>query len=136
MTQKTNQWCCWAHLFIKNVEKLHENVCDRGRFSIHCVKIVRIRSYLVHILPHLDWISKDTPYLSIFTPNEGNYGTEKLRIRTIFTQWYLQAGGGNSMIFEKRFHESLLLYDFIDIEKKVFCWKIWMKVYATRNTLT
>ena len=45
MTQKTSQWCCWTHLFIKNVEKLHENVCDRESFSTHCVKIVRIRSY-------------------------------------------------------------------------------------------
>ena len=42
--------------------------------------------FLVHISPHLDWIRRDTPYLSTFSPNEGKYGPEKLRIQTLFTQ--------------------------------------------------
>ena len=29
-----------------------------------------------------------TPYLSVFSPNTGKYGPEKLRIRTLFTQWW------------------------------------------------
>ena len=37
--------------------------------EVHCVKAVRIRSFLV-----------------IFSPNAGKYGPEKLRIRTLFTQ--------------------------------------------------
>ena len=42
---------------------------------------------LVRIFPHSDWILKDTPYLSVFSPNAGKYGPEKLRIRTLFRQW-------------------------------------------------
>ena len=32
--------------------------------------------FLVHILPHLDWIRRDTEYLSVFSPNAGKYGPE------------------------------------------------------------
>ena len=39
---------------------------------------------LVLIFPHLDWIRRDTPCLSIFSSNAGKYGPEKLRIRTVF----------------------------------------------------
>ena len=28
------------------------------------------------------------PYLSVFSPNAGKYGPEKLRIRTLFSQWF------------------------------------------------
>ena len=41
----------------------------------HCVKSVRIRSYsglhFPRIFPHLDWTWRDTPYLSVFSPNAG-----------------------------------------------------------------
>ena len=43
--------------------------------------------FLVYIFPHLDWIRKNTPYISAFSPNAGKHEPEKLRIRTIFTQW-------------------------------------------------
>ena len=44
----------------------------------HCVKTVQIRSFfLVRIFPHLDWIRRDTPYLSVFSPNAGKYGPGK-----------------------------------------------------------
>ena len=42
--------------------------------------------FLVRILPHSKWIPTDTPYLTVFSPNAGKYGPEKLRIRTLFTQ--------------------------------------------------
>ena len=29
---------------------------------------------LVRIFPHSDWIRRDTPYLSVFSPNAGKYG--------------------------------------------------------------
>ena len=29
--------------------------------------------FLVRIFPHLDWIRRDTPYLSVFSPNAGKY---------------------------------------------------------------
>ena len=42
--------------------------------------------FLVRIFPYLDWIRRDTDYLSIFSPNAWKYGPEKLRIRTLFTR--------------------------------------------------
>ena len=49
-------------------------------------EIIHIRSFfLVRISPHSDWIRRDK-YLSVFSPNAGKHGPEKLRIRTIFTQ--------------------------------------------------
>ena len=39
------------------------------------------------IFPNSDWIQRDTSYLSVFNRNAGKYGPEKLRIRTLFTQW-------------------------------------------------
>ena len=32
---------------------------------------------LVHTFPHWYWIRRDTPYLSVFSPNAGKYGLEK-----------------------------------------------------------
>ena len=43
--------------------------------------------FLTHIFPHSDWIRKDTEYLSVFSLNTRKYGPEKLRIRTLSTQW-------------------------------------------------
>ena len=49
--------------------------------------------FLVRIFPHSDWIRWDTLSKfspnSVFSPNAGKYGPEKLQIRTLFTQWYL-----------------------------------------------
>ena len=53
----------------------------------HCVQSVHIPSYSAPYFPHSDWIQRDTEYLSGFSPNAGKYGPEKLRIRTLFTQW-------------------------------------------------
>ena len=39
----------------------------------HCVKRIRIQRF-------------SRPYLPVFSSNEGKYGREKLRIRTLFTQ--------------------------------------------------
>ena len=33
--------------------------------------------FLVRIFPHSDWIRRDTPYLSVFSPNAGKCGPEK-----------------------------------------------------------
>ena len=33
--------------------------------------------FLVHIFPHSNWIWRDTPYLSVFSPNARKYGPEK-----------------------------------------------------------
>ena len=45
---------------------------------------------LICIFPHSDWIRRDTPYLSIFKPDARKYGSEYLRIRTLFTQWRMK----------------------------------------------
>ena len=39
--------------------------------------------FLVCIFQNLDWIRRYTPYLSIFSPNAGKYGPEKLQIRIL-----------------------------------------------------
>ena len=65
-----------------------------GAVYKHCVKSVRIRSYSGPHFPafglnaerYSDWIRRDTPYLSVFSPNEGKCGPEQLRIQTLFTQ--------------------------------------------------
>ena len=33
--------------------------------------------FLVRIFPHLDWIWRDTEYLSVFSPTSGKYGPQK-----------------------------------------------------------
>ena len=42
--------------------------------------------FLVCISPDLDWIRRDIPHLSLFSPNAGKYEPEKFQIRTLFTQ--------------------------------------------------
>ena len=42
--------------------------------------------FLVRILPHSDWIRRDIILLSVFSPNTGKYGLEKLQIRALFMQ--------------------------------------------------
>ena len=42
--------------------------------------------FLIRIFPHSAWIRRDTAYHSVFSPNAGEYGPEKLRIWTLFTQ--------------------------------------------------
>ena len=64
-------------------------ICDLARYfsvsdKLH-EKMSIFRVFLVHIFPHSDWIRRDTPYLSVSSPNIGKYGPEKLRIRTLFT---------------------------------------------------
>ena len=45
--------------------------------------------FLVCIFSHLDWIQRDTSYLSIFSPNARKYGLEELRTWTSFTKWFI-----------------------------------------------
>ena len=60
---------------------LKKIICTAGKVSIS-------GDFLVRIFPHLDWIRKDTPYLSVFSPDAGKYGSEKLRIWILFKQWW------------------------------------------------
>ena len=91
-------WSCWSTAFnysviavktLGNVEKFatalslfsieafnHSKPTTQSR--LRCVKRVRIRSYsgphFTRIFSHLDWIRRDTPYLSVFSPNPGKWG--------------------------------------------------------------
>ena len=47
---------------------------DMELYIKHCVKSVRIGSFC-------------GPYFAAFSPNEGKYRAENLRIRTLFMQW-------------------------------------------------
>ena len=40
---------------------------------------------LIHIFPYSNWIRRDTPHLSVFSPKAGKCGLEQLRIRALFT---------------------------------------------------
>ena len=57
-------------------------------FSVICTawKASAFGVILVRIFPHLNWIQRETPHLSVFSPNAGKYWPEKLRIRTLFAQ--------------------------------------------------
>ena len=51
-------------------------------------KVSVFRVFVVCYFPHLDWLRRDTPYLYVFSQNEGKFRPEKLRIRTLFSHWY------------------------------------------------
>ena len=59
-------------------------------FKDHCVKSAK---YGVFSGPYFPAFGLNTerygvsPYLSVFSPNAGKYGPEKIRIWTLFTQW-------------------------------------------------
>ena len=47
---------------------------------------------LVRIFPYSDWIRRDTPNLSVFSPNEGKKGTEKtLYLDTFYAVRFISA---------------------------------------------
>ena len=52
-------------------------------------RVISVRTLLVRIFPHSDWIRRDTEYLSVFNLNAGEYGPQKLWTRTLFTQCWL-----------------------------------------------
>ena len=70
-------------------------------------KVSVFGAFLVRIFPHSDWIRRDTKYISVFRPNAGKYGPEKLQIRTHVTQFeiienfffYDQPWAGESMFW-------------------------------------
>ena len=59
-----------------------------GQYCINITawKVSIFHIFLVSIFPHLDWIRRDTPYLSIFSPDARKYGPEKLQTRTFSLQ--------------------------------------------------
>ena len=50
--------------------------------------------FLVCIFPHLEWIRRFIKWIFVFSPNAGKCTPEKLRIRTIFTQYNAEPSMG------------------------------------------
>ena len=59
-------------------------------YFYHSLKSVHIQGFSGSYFTAFGWIRRDTPYLSVFSPNVGKYIPEKLRIRTIFLQCIFQ----------------------------------------------
>ena len=55
---------------------LHYNKANNYVFVSTVWKLSVFGVILVHIFPHLDWIQRDTPYLSVFSPNTGKCGPQ------------------------------------------------------------
>ena len=53
----------------------------------HCVKSVRIRRFSGPYFLAFGLNTENYEASFVFSPNEGKYGPENLRIRTFFTQW-------------------------------------------------
>ena len=53
-------------------------------FYYNAWKVFVFWVFLVRILPHSDWIRKDTLDLSLFSPKAGKYGPEKLRKKPVW----------------------------------------------------
>ena len=54
--------------------------------DMHCVKSIRIRSFFGLYFPTFELNTKNIPHLSVFSPNVGKYGSEKLRIKALSRQ--------------------------------------------------
>ena len=53
-------------------------------------KVSVFEVFLICTFLHPDWIRRDTPCLSVFSPNAGKYGSEKLQIRTLFRREFIK----------------------------------------------
>ena len=94
---------------------LHNN----NILSLKCslLSVATPRRLLFFRFPHLDSIRRDTPYLSIFIPKAGKYGSEKLRIRKLSTQ----------RLFISQFKPS---FD-ITYYKWLLCWYNFMYMFSS-----
>ena len=71
------------------------------RILINVWKVFVFGVLLVRIFPHSEWVRRETEYFSVFSPTVGEYGPEKLRIRTLFTKW-IMLFSFKKCAFEKR----------------------------------
>ena len=66
--------------------------------------------FLLRIFPHLEWIRRDTESFCVYSPNAGKYRPEKVRIRTLCTQFKYQRKCAYSKIFLRQIMWILLSY--------------------------
>ena len=63
-------------------ESFRDNIAEEGKI-VRNIRITLLEKcpnkefLLVRIFLHLDWIRRDTEYLSVFNPNAGKYRPEK-----------------------------------------------------------
>ena len=66
---------CLLLLFSQKQVVWEENSRCLSNYSLR-EKCLNTELYLARIFLHSDWIQRDTPYLSVFSPNTGKYGPE------------------------------------------------------------
>ena len=88
--------------------------------TITAWKVSLFGVFLVRTFPHSDCIRRDTPYLSILGPNARIYEPEKLRMRTLFTQWIKLA----LSFYDQGPHSSVILMNswYFNIAYNLFSW--------------
>ena len=84
------EFCCcwklglWRDLFEINYPWSRDNFFHMNSLLFWWIMLVPLTAWkesifgviLVRIFPHSDWIRRDIPYLSVFSPNVGKYGPE------------------------------------------------------------
>ena len=94
--------------FLKNLLAIQRSLVNYQRYwriPYTAWKVSVFGVFLVRIFPHLDWIRRDAPYLSVFIPNTRKCGPEKLQIWTLFTQfssfWFIRNSYGQLQAWHK-----------------------------------
>ena len=72
---------------LTNFEYLFQKMLQLSELWITAYKVSVFGVILVRVFPHLDWIRRDTEYLSVFSPDAIKCRPEQLRIPALFTQW-------------------------------------------------
>ena len=117
--------------------------------SYNAWKVSVFGVFLVRIFPHLDWIQRDPPYLSVFSLNAVKYGPEKLQIQTLFTQCYLgwiisNLSTSRSVSFAMELEWEVLLkhcfpvfmcYYLLKAGNSFITWKSWNHFYPLQAKL-
>ena len=99
-------WQIWQTFFgycvlPRNERQMHQ---DRA-LSVTAWKVFIFGVLPIRIFPHSNRIRRDTPYSSVFSPDEGKYGPEKFRIRTLLSSEYV-----------------------------IYCWRIWRRYTRKINS--
>ena len=76
----------WVNLSMYDLWKPDIKKLIQTETTITVWKVSVFGTFLVRVFSYPDWIRRNAEYLSVFSPNAGKYGSEKLRIRTLFTQ--------------------------------------------------
>ena len=101
---------------IKSSRIFHWNAISAKKLTAWNVSV--FGAFLVRIFKYLNWIWRDTEYLSVFSPNVEKYWPEKLR--TLFTQWLLRIW---PYVLKKSLKETFIFGAVL--HNTVESWNIW-----------